>query len=174
MHCKLITYLFRDKGFESSRTFKISSFTKLPVRSPVKYTILRIQSPDHNVYEIKMASEDGTGSYVTDTDPGVAAASLDDSLQLHTAFSCFPRLKRRRRRSRPGVAVAEKDGTMPGEMKFVISGTALRTQATLKSLTLLTLRSWNRWNPTSHCTQSAPTRTTQLRIASPNQQFYPL
>ena len=42
--------------------------TKFPVRSTVKYTTLRIQSPDHNVHEIKMASEDGTGRDVTDTE----------------------------------------------------------------------------------------------------------
>ena len=73
---------FYDKGFESSWTYKISSFTKFSVRSPVTYAILQIQSPDHNVYEIKMPSEDGTGRGVTHTDVGVAAVSLDDSLQL--------------------------------------------------------------------------------------------
>ena len=35
--------------------------TKFAVRSPVKYVLLRIQSSDHNVHEIKMASVDGTG-----------------------------------------------------------------------------------------------------------------
>ena len=35
--------------------------TKFAVRPPVKYVILWIQSSDHNVHEIKMASEDGTG-----------------------------------------------------------------------------------------------------------------
>ena len=40
--------------------------TKFPIRSPVKYAILRIQSADHMVHEIKMASEDGAGCDVTE------------------------------------------------------------------------------------------------------------
>ena len=40
--------------------------TKFPIRSPVKYAILRIQSPDYMVHEIKMASEDGAGRDVTE------------------------------------------------------------------------------------------------------------
>ena len=61
---------------------------------------LRIQSPDHNVYEIEMASEDGIGRDVTSTAAGVAAAGLENSLQLRTVFSRFPSLKRRRRKRR--------------------------------------------------------------------------
>lgn len=73
MYCELVTLIFCDKGFESSRAFKKSSFTKFPVGSPVKYAILRIQSHDRNVYEMKIASEDGTGLGVTDTTDTVTA-----------------------------------------------------------------------------------------------------
>ena len=47
--------------------------------------MLLILSLDHNVYEIKLAREDGTGGDVTDTVEGVAAAGLDDLLQLQTS-----------------------------------------------------------------------------------------
>ena len=40
---------------------------KYPVRSQVKYAILQIQSPDHNVHEINLVSEEGTGRGVQDT-----------------------------------------------------------------------------------------------------------
>ena len=61
---------------------------------------LRIQSPNQNVYEIEMASEDGTGRDVASTAAGVASAGLDNSLQLRPVFSRLPSLKRRRRRRR--------------------------------------------------------------------------
>ena len=71
--------------FKRSRTFKISSFTKFPVRSPVKYSTLLILSLDHNVYEIKLAWENETGGDGTDTDAGVAPEGLDDLLQLQAS-----------------------------------------------------------------------------------------
>jgi len=67
MYYELVTLIFCDKGLESSRALKF------PVRSPVKYAILRIQSHDRNAYEVKMASEDGTGRGVTDTIDTVTA-----------------------------------------------------------------------------------------------------
>lgn len=42
--------------------------TKYPVRSQVKYAILQIQSPDHNVHEVNLALEGGTGRGVQDTE----------------------------------------------------------------------------------------------------------
>jgi len=66
---------------------KYGHSTKFPVRSRVKYAILQIKSPDHNVDEIKMAREDGTWGDVTDADAGVAG--LDDSLQLQASFFPF-------------------------------------------------------------------------------------
>ena len=83
-----------------------------------------------------MPSKDGTGRGVTHTDAGVAAVSLDDSLQLQAAFFPFPSLKRRRRRSRLRVAVAAKDGTMPREMEFVISRLADRAELAIGSRVL--------------------------------------
>ena len=47
--------------------------------------MLLILSLDHNVYKIKLAREDGTGGDVTDTVEGVAAAGLDDLLQLQAS-----------------------------------------------------------------------------------------
>ena len=75
MHSELITYLFLWQTFwkKSTDIQNIIIEPKTPVRSPVKYAIVRIQAPDHNVHERKMASEEGTGRDVTDTDVGVAA-----------------------------------------------------------------------------------------------------
>ena len=42
--------------------------TKYPVRSQVKFAILQIQSPDHNVHEVNLALEGGTGRGVQDTE----------------------------------------------------------------------------------------------------------
>lgn len=47
--------------------------------------MLLILSLDHKIYEIKLAREDGTGGDVTDTVGGVAAAGLDDLLQLQAS-----------------------------------------------------------------------------------------
>ena len=75
MHSELITYLFFMTNFlkKVPGHSKHCHSTKFPVRSPVKYAIVRIQAPDHNVHERKMASEEGTGRDVMDTDAGVAA-----------------------------------------------------------------------------------------------------
>ena len=59
MHCKLITYLFYDNGFESSWTFRISSLTNYLSDSQTNTLYYRSSPPI-----TKMASEDRTGSDV--------------------------------------------------------------------------------------------------------------
>ena len=86
MYCELVTLIFCDKGFESSRALKKSSFTKFPVGSPVKYAMLRIQSHDRNVYD-EMASEDGTGRGVTETTDTVTADADADAAATPASVS---------------------------------------------------------------------------------------
>ena len=50
----------------SSRTFKISSFNKIPRPVPSKIRYFTDPVPDHMVHEIKMASEAGAGRDVTE------------------------------------------------------------------------------------------------------------
>lgn len=57
------------------------------MRFPVKYAILRIQSHDRNVYEVKMASEDGTGRGVTDTTDTVTADADADAAATPASVS---------------------------------------------------------------------------------------
>ena len=50
------------------RHSKYRPATKYPVRSQVKYAILQSLYPDHNVHEINLASEEGTGRGVQHTE----------------------------------------------------------------------------------------------------------
>ena len=88
-----VTYLFVIIVLKVPGHSKCGHSTKFPVRSRVKYAILQIKSPDHNVDEIKMGREDGTWGDVTDADAGVAG--LDDSLQLQASFFPFPQSEKK-------------------------------------------------------------------------------
>ena len=70
--------------------------TKFPVRSPVKYAILRIQSPDHMVHEIKMASEDGAGRDITEELTQIVRECVRNEIALQRSGSNTSLLMRTR------------------------------------------------------------------------------
>ena len=70
--------------------------TKFLIRSPVKYAILRIQSPDHMVHEIKMGSEDGAGRDVTEELTQIVRECVRNEIALQRSGSNTSLLMRSR------------------------------------------------------------------------------